>query len=223
MKLCFQTKTWGEGAGWFAQELALGLAEAGARVVYIAPPALPAQRDPRHDNLSRVMTHREAQSGPKPLRVLSSVRRVLGGYAACIRARTATGVYLFSIPDPLVFFLPLLVLLRASGARVFSVVHDPVPHSWPGGVAPSSLKRAVLGVSYRLTTHLIATTGDCRRDLIDRFGVDPSRVSILPHGAFDLGTATDLPGDGELLVFGTLRRNKRVLEAIEAVQLCRRR
>jgi glycogen(starch) synthase len=223
MKLCFQTKTWGEGAGWFAQELARGMAEAGAEVIYVAPPAIPEEREPHHQNLRRVVTPRERQSGSRLLRVLSSARRVIGGYWACLRARGATASYLFSIPDPLPFFIPLQVLLRLSGARLFFVVHDAKPHSWSGGFAPSPLAYFGHWLSYRLATDLVATTSDCRDDLVATFGAEPSRVSILPHGPFDIGTSSDLPGSGTLLVFGSLRRNKRVLEAIKAVQLCRRR
>jgi len=222
MRICFQTKAWGEGAGWFAQELAQGLAEAGARVSYVAPKAIPAHREPAHQNLSRVITSRERQAGPRALRVVSSIRRVLDGYSSCLGARFATDVYLFSIPDPLAFFLPLQLLLRGSGARHFTIVHDAVPHAWAGGVAPSQLHRLVLALSYRLATQLIATTSDCRDDLVTRFGIKPDKVSVLPHGAFDLGAPTELPGEGQLLIFGSLRRNKRLLEAIKAVQLCRR-
>lgn len=221
--VCFQTKTWGEGAGWFAQQLALGIAQAGCNVIYVAPQAVPAERDPHHDNLKRSVSNREQQSGSKPTRILSSLKRVFDGYLGCLSARRVTKTFLFSIPDPLGFFIPLQAVLALSGARQFVVVHDALPHSWVGLKQPPLLQYFALKTSYRMATHLIATTSDCRNDLVARFDIRPERIAVLPHGAFDLGQGSELPGHGNVLIFGSLRRNKRILESIKAVQLCRSR
>ena len=223
MKICFQTKAWGEGAGWFAQELATGMAKAGGEIIYVAPYAVPAEREPQHSRITRHVSHRERQSGSKIARVLSSLRRVMDGYIGCLKARSSTRTYLFSISDPLPFFIPLQLALAGLGARQFLIVHDAVPHSWVGLKKVPRLQWLGLWTSYRLATHLIATTRDCRDLLHARFGVPHRRISVLPLGAFDIGTPTDLPGQGNLLIFGSLRRNKRVLESIQAVQLCRQR
>jgi len=223
MRICFQTKAWGEGAGWFAQELAAGMAKAGAEIIYVAPYAVPAEREPRNPHITRSVSHRERQSGSKIARVFSSLKRVLDGYTGCLKARARTRNYLFSIPDPLPFFIPLQLALASLEARQFLIVHDAVPHTWVGREKLPRWQRLGLWISYRLATHLIATTSDCRDVLHARFDVPLQRISVLPHGAFDLGTPSDLPGTGNLLIFGSLRRNKRVLESIQAVQLSRQR
>ncbi|GAA0553914.1 glycosyltransferase involved in cell wall biosynthesis [Rhizomicrobium palustre] len=221
MKICFQTKTWGEGTGWFAQELASALAENGADVIYVAPKAVPAERDPKHPRVTRYVSRRELGNGPLLPRVLSSLARVRDGIFGCLSARLQTNTYLFSIPDPMPFFLPLQAMLRLLGARVYLIVHDATPHAWAGRARPPFWGRLALILSYRLSSHLIATTRDCRDEMIYRYNLSPARISVLPHGLFALGAPRDLPGNGNLLVFGSLRRNKQVLESIRAVQACR--
>lgn len=46
-------------------------------------------------------------------------------------------------------------------------------------------------------------------------------VAVIPHGVFLLPETTPVPGEGRLLVFGTLRRNKGVRDAIEGVLAAR--
>lgn len=220
VKLCFQTKAWGEGAGWFAQELALGIARSGGLITFVAPPAVPCAREPKNSNLRRVFTDREAVAGSKFTRALSSLRRVISGYAACAKARFDTNTYLFSIPDPLAFFLPLQLALMATGARHYIVVHDAAPHGWVKKPYAPILHSRALKLSYRLASGLVATTTDCKNELINRFGISPSKISVIAHGVFDIGLPTELPGDRKLLLFGSLRRNKRILEAVRAVQYC---
>ncbi|WP_297513818.1 glycosyltransferase family 4 protein [uncultured Caulobacter sp.] len=221
MKVCFQTKAWGEGAGWFAQELALGIAEAGAEVVFVAPPAVPADREPVHPNLQRIFIHRELQAGGKLKRIASSLRRVFDGARQALIWRRKVDVHLFSIPDPLIFFLPLQILLRLLGARHVVVVHDARPHAWAKKGWADGLHYLAIKLSYSLANSLVATTSTNKADLIETFGIDPADIDVLPHGVFDLGEQTSAPGNGKLLVFGALRRNKRILETIKAFQICR--
>jgi glycosyltransferase involved in cell wall biosynthesis len=97
-----------------------------------------------------------------------------------------------------------------------------LPHAWTLPEALRFLQKWCIGLSYRLATVLMPTTRGATAELIDVFGITPERIEIVPHGAY-LIEKTAPPNDlKSLLVFGTLRRNKGVLEAIQAVQKCRR-
>lgn len=222
--ICLQTKSGMEGSGWFGQELAEAIAGNGVRVFYVAPPAVPAEREPSSPNIERFVVPREETTGvSKPYRVYTSLRRVWFGVVGCVRARASTRDFLFSIPDPLVFFLPLQILLRILGGRVHLVIHDALPHAWTLPKPFRFIQKLSLWASYRLATRLLPTTRAGQEILLREFGIAPSRIVIVPHGAYIFDHITQPPGSRSLLVFGTLRRNKGVLEAIKAVQLCRER
>lgn len=217
--LCIQTKSGVGGSGWFAQELAQAVAEGGTKVIYVAPAAVPSAREPRAVGLTRIVVPAERPGAPI-VRFSSSLRRVFCGYAGALRARRRTRHYLFSIPDPLVFFLPLQILLRLTGARIGLVVHDVLPHAWTLPPSLQFLQRWALILSYRLANWLAPTTGSGRDDLRRVFGIADANIVVIPHGAYLLPDPGPPPGTCSLLLFGGLRRNKGILEAIEAVQQC---
>lgn len=219
MKLCVFSKSWREGAGWYAQGLAQGLAEAGADLVFIAPPASPEDREPSAPSILRLRTARERVDGAgRPARVLASLRRIGLGLWALARARRQCRQFIFTTPEPLPITLLAMLALRISGARITFVVHDPHPHSWALPKFLRFFERALHGASYRLANHLVSLTQAGRAELIAAFAAPPARVHVIPHGAFSLPALPPPPtGHGVLLAFGAIRRNKRLLETIEAV------
>ena len=76
---------------------------------------------------------------------------------------------------------------------------------------------------YWLASTVVCLTPAVGDALARDFGVNKAKVQVIPHGPFVLNTMTQLPGQGRLLVFGSLRRNKSVLEVIKGVILARRR
>jgi len=224
--VCLFTKVWREGTGWYAQALAQGLAEAGANVIFIAPAADPPEREPSHPRVRRVQTPRERVDGAaRWVRVWASARRIAGGLAALAQARRASARFLFSIPEPLIVTNLTLLALRLSGAKVTFIVHDPLPHAWalPGWLR--WLERGGHHLSYRLANRLIVLTSAGRNKLISTFGIPPGRIAVVPHGAFVLDHAQAKPPRPlerrRLLAFGTIRANKGLLAAIEAVKALR--
>lgn len=218
------TKGWRSGAAWVAQMIAQAIAEQGATIAYVAPLAHPAEREPHHPNLLRLTTPRELVGRHGRLaRARASLSRVAVGLWHVLRLRAATRVFLFSIPEPLVFTLPLFALLRLSGARVLLVVHDAQPHAWSLPARLRRVERWAHAASYRLADSLVALTPTVREALIRDFGIPPGKIAVIPHGPFSLGKATPLPGRQRILLFGSLRRNKNVREVIEGVLLARSR
>ena len=216
--VCFYTKTWGEGAGWFAQNLVQALAQTGMVVTFVAPAAVPQAREPKHPNIARITTRRESGAGNKVAGVLSSLGRVLDGVSACIRQRSVSPNYIFSIPDPLVFFLLLQIVLKLTAANQVLIVHDALPHSWSLPRGLRVIQYAALWLSYRLASRLVTTTSDGKSDLVHHFGISDEAIDVIPHGPLELGSPSPLPGNGIFLIFGALRRNKQILECIKAVQ-----
>lgn len=222
--ICLSTKSWRSGSGWFAQLLALAIAEAGASIAFVAPLAEPAEREPAHPNLERLILPRECVGGEGwARRRLASARRVLAGVAALARLRFTTGIFMFSIAEPLVVSLPLFALLRLSGAQVILIVHDAEPHAWKLPPPLRFIERQALQTSYRLATRLVCLTHAASTVLAENFGIDRSRVEVIPHGAFPVPGVPPLPASRCLLAFGTIRRNKRLREVIEAILDLRRR
>jgi glycogen synthase len=219
MKLCVFSKSWREGAGWYAQGLAQGLAEAGADLVFIAPPASPEEREPNARSILRLRTARERVDGAGRLtRALASLQRIGLGLWALARARRRCRQFIFTTPEPLPITLLAMLALRFCGADITFVVHDPHPHSWALPKPLRFVERALHGFSYRLANRLVSLTQAGRAELIAAFAIAPKRVHVIPHGAFSLPVLTPSPtGQSVLLAFGAIRRNKRLLETIEAV------
>jgi glycosyltransferase involved in cell wall biosynthesis len=223
-RLALVSKAWRAGAGWFCQELVTSIAEAGAKVVFIAPLAMPESREPCHSNIERVVIPREITvNAPRAKRALASLMRVMCGSYQVLRCMLDTDTFLFSLPDPLIFTIPVFALLRLSGARVIFIVHDVTPHAWRLGPKLRAVERGAHAISYRLASKIVTLTSAARDELVGRFGMSPQKISVIPHGAYDLGKRAPLKRNCHLLLFGTLRKNKRVLQVIEAVKCVRMR
>ncbi|MEP9403998.1 glycosyltransferase family 4 protein [Sphingomonas sp. VNH70] len=205
------------GAGLFAQELAHGIVDAGGAVVFVAPPAENPRYDQPRPGLRRIASRAEQRHGPKWRRAASSILRMATGALGCLRARALTRTFIVTIPDPLVFALPLLAVLRLTGARIIYVVHDPVPHSWKLPPALRSVENGAFALAYRLSSALVVLSEAGAATLHGAYAVGSRPVVVIEHGTFALSAPSPAPGTGDLLLFGTLRRNKGVREAIEGV------
>jgi glycosyltransferase involved in cell wall biosynthesis len=154
--------------------------------------------------------------------VVASLLRIGGGLAAICKLRFSTRNFIFSIPEPLLFTLPLFALLRVTGAQVIFIVHDAQPHAWALGAGMRYVERGAHALSYRLASTIVALTPTVRQALVDDFAIPADKIVVIPHGPFSIGDVGPIPGSGRLLIFGSLRRNKSVLEAIEGVISARR-
>lgn len=204
--------------------IAQAIAEQGSTVAFVAPRAEPASRDPAHPNLLRFETPRELIGDhPKHQRVIASLKRIGSSLWSVCRLRTNTRTFIFSIPEPLVFTLPLFLFLRITGAQVIYIAHDSQPHAWSFRESLRWLERAAHAWSYTLASRVVALTPTVRDALVRDFHVPHQKIVVIPHGPFSLGGVAPLPGNGDLLIFGSLRRNKSVLEVIQGVVLARQR
>jgi len=212
------TKTWmSSGSGLFAQEMVAGMVDAGGEVIFVAPPAQDPRFEQPRPGLHRIRSRRELASGSKLRRVIASLARIASSTIGVLRARTRARVFLVTIPDPLIFAVPILALLRLTGARIIYVVHDPLPHVWKLPKRLRWLENGTFALAYTLSHALVVLNDSAREALIRAYRLGDRPVAVIEHGVFVMGAATQAPGRGELLLFGTLRRNKGIEEAITGV------
>ncbi len=215
--LCVYTRAWTSGSGLFIREIVDALVDLGAQVTFVSPLVdAPAFEAPR-PGLRRIRPMRELSGGHGIRRALRSLGRIAGAAAGLLRARVSNRVFIVSIPDPLVFSIPMLALLRLSGARIIFVAHDPVPHAWSLASRWRWLERAAHGACYHLASSVIVLSVPSRAKLQEVFPAVATPVEVIDHGVFVMGDPVAPPARGALLAFGTIRRNKCTLEAIGGV------
>jgi glycosyltransferase involved in cell wall biosynthesis len=217
-RIVVYTRAWRSGAGLYAQGLVEGLDAAGSEVLFIAPAGYPEDRTAHLRNVRRARPVRELVDGGSRLRrAFFSLARVAGGLSALLAARFTSSRFVVSIPDPFVFSIWPLMLLRLTGAKIVFVCHDPEPHSWSLPARWRWLERAGYRLIYGCASVIAVLSEAGRSPLVRLFGVPAGKIVVSPHGAFDVPAAGPAPGSNMLLAFGTIRRNKQVALAMEAV------
>jgi len=221
-RIVVYTRAWRSGVGLYAQGLVEGLAAAGSKVTFIAPAGYPEDRTAHLSNVRRVRPVRELVDGGSRLRrAFFSLGRVAGGLGALLAARPTSSRFIVSIPDPFVFAIWPLMLLRLTGAKVILVCHDPEPHSWSLPARWRWLERAGYRAIYGCASLIVVLSEAGRAPLVRLFGAPSGKIVVSPHGAFDVPAAGPAPDSNTLLAFGTIRRNKQVALAMEAVVAAR--
>jgi glycosyltransferase involved in cell wall biosynthesis len=95
-------------------------------------------------------------------------------------------------------------------------VHDVVPHQ---ARVPRRIERALLSLLYRAPGAIIVRHEVVRDGLVDGFGIDPAKITLIPWHVPEVGpVARTRPNDSPtVLFFGTLRRNKGVATLLAAI------
>ncbi len=112
--------------------------------------------------------------------------------------------------------LPLLDLVEVP---VIAVLHTVLAH-------PTRRQREILERVVAAAVAVVTMTETARARLVSIYGVEPERVSVIPHGAADNRVPRFRPPSGHrprLLTWGLLGPGKGLEHAIEAVALLRRR
>jgi glycogen synthase len=224
------SRMWRAGTGLYAQGVAKGIAGAlaaagrpASSLLFIAPTA------DEEDTLAGMCRRRpvrefvEEAPVPRRARALRSLRRIVAGQMALLASRLRTRNMIVTIPEPMVAWLPLLALLRLTGARVVFVCHDPLPHAWRLPPRWRVIEHGAIALQYRLAWRIVVLARSAGQTLTSHFGVSQKKISCIAHGAFPAQSAGPIPGRQRLLVFGTIRANKQVHLAIEAVAIARAR
>lgn len=98
-----------------------------------------------------------------------------------------------------------------------SSVHDVTPHQRR---MPAALERRVLARQYAHAGTIVVHHEWVRRRLLEEFSLDPGRIHVVPATVIPAPPVEAGPTNGppEVLLFGTLRRNKGVEVLLEAVR-----
>ncbi|HEY0315232.1 MAG TPA: glycosyltransferase family 4 protein [Sphingomonas sp.] len=219
ISLCVYTRMWQSGGTTlFAQELVDGLLDIGADVTFIAPPGETEPDGRQRLRLTRMRPPREKMGGGSRLaRAASSFARVLAADYYLLKARFSTRLFIITIPDPMLFVLPALLLLRLTAARIILVEHDPVPHAWRLPPRWRWFEKRSLGLRYRLSDLIVVLSDASRDKLSESYPRTRDIVRVCQHGVFPMGEPQPPPAAGRLLLFGTIRRNKGITEAMAGV------
>lgn len=219
--LCVFTRSWRYSTGPFAQKLADSIARQGVTTFLVAPPPEAAGFDASHPNVVQMRTPRGLSGqGSLAARVGVTARRMASGVGQVLKARLRTRRFIITAPEILPVTLPLVVLLRLSGGRVVLVVHDPTPHVGRHALI-RVLERLMLRALYGVATELVVLSESTRRALSDQYRLSAGKISVIPEGMPEL-VAPPLSGSRRLLLFGTIRANKMVAEALQAVEMARK-
>jgi len=217
-KICLYTRAWrSSGTGLFAAELAQGLAGTGTPLTFIAPRNQEERFERVRRGLARWRPPHERPGAGRIGNIFRSLSRMLCGLAMLLAARFTHRLFIVTIPDPLLFSIPVIALLRLSGARIIWIAHDPLPHAWHLPRWLRKMERGAHEACYRLSQSIVVLSGPTRAAMEREFPGLSDRVSIIEHGVFPVEGIGPLPGEGRLLLFGSLRRNKGIVEAMRGV------
>ncbi len=216
--LIVATEADGSGMGRFAVELANALQAAGHDVTLLARP-----------QPYRLQGVRQVAIAPPAARAgwrkrLGLARQSLAMARSVWRAaRPEQPLLLIHIAPTLPISLAPIVAARLRRARIALSLHDFYPHTQRFFPALHGLERWLYRMAYRQCDLIITNNIAQSQRVINEAGVPVARVRALFHGPFVLAGLTPPAPRKELrlLVFGSLRPNKQVLESICAVRRLR--
>lgn len=216
-ELMLVTESSGSGMGRFTVELANAIQLAGVMVRVVAPPQ-------QHEFQVTAQQILAPPTSRRRIAKLANLARLSAQLAGAIvrrggRNRPVLMVHLApSLPASL---LPIAAA-RLRGARIALNLHDFYPHTLRFPTRLRGFERALYRWAYRRFDLVLTTTDEQARRLAAT-GVPVDRIAALYHGVFTVpGIAAPEPSSPtRLLVFGSLRPNKRVLESIRAVRQLR--
>jgi glycosyltransferase involved in cell wall biosynthesis len=209
------------GAMLYVSALTDALAGAGAQVRLIAPHFDPAEKEPRHPGVTRdFLPEGGGGSGNMLVRGVRTASRILLTFPKLLAARRHARDYIVTFYDWIPIQVAQFLWIKAIGGRITHIVHDVTPHAWRFPRRFQTIERWLQRLSYTLPDRVLVLTHAAREELAADWGRS-DRVWVLPHGAYLSGTPAPASGERRLLLFGSLRRNKRIREAIEAMGLLR--
>lgn len=210
------------GAARYVFELVKSLAGTGASVLLFCPSNFTYATELANGGIPLSFS---AMRGTEPGSLLNRITRNLRFFALHFVRQLALCRRhdVFHVQFPLYFPLGLISFLVAKcrGSKVVFTAHDPIPHKW---LLPKSLRfleRGTLSFAYHLSDRIIVHNDADRKLLAGEFGQPPSKISVIPHGPLTMGEQAHAFEEGErleLLLFGSIREDKGVHLAVEAVQ-----
>jgi D-inositol-3-phosphate glycosyltransferase len=175
----------------YALGLTCALAARGVSVDFVGSDKLDAPE--LHGNrLIRFLNLRGDQAEDAPLR--TKVRRLLRYYLrlTAYAARARPRIFHILWNNKFEFFdrTALMLYYRLCGLKVVLTAHN--VNAARRDSRDSMLNRITLWIQYHLARHTFVHTQKMKEELSDDFGVDRSRISVIPFGINDTSPRTDL-------------------------------
>lgn len=209
------------GAARYVFELVKSLADAGACVLLFCPSNFAYAAEIATCGIPVCYS---ATRGTEPGSLLNRISRNLRFFGAHFLRQLSVCEPgdIFHVQFPLYFPLGFgsFLVAKIRGSRIVFTAHDPVPHKW---LLPESLRvleRGTLSLAYRLSDAVIVHNEADRQLLVQQFGQPASKIAVVPHGPLAVGSATHPLKASEyleLLLFGSIREDKGIHLAVEAV------
>ena len=211
------------GLGHYVSKVVLALAQFGVPVVLFCP------ANSRDEAPVRAAGVEVVHAADRPTSHAGLLQRILRNFT--FLAKTAAVQFRLVRRGDIVHFqgilhLPLgFVFLLITKLRAGSVVltaHDPLPHRWRFPRWLQWVERGMLHLAYRASDRIIVHNRAGRDALIREFHLRDDHIAVIPHGPYAVGTTDGGPFPDfrclRLLAFGSIRKNKGLHLAIQAVQ-----
>ncbi|MDP9055644.1 MAG: glycosyltransferase family 4 protein [Acidobacteriota bacterium] len=211
------------GAARYVKEWGLSLASAGATVTLICPSNFDFRDELSSRGLAIVASsERQCFAAGRMERVARNLGQLWRNAGILLRTVRRGDVVHFQFTQRLIG-ITFFVLSYLRRCRIVLTAHDPRPHKW---LLPEIFRRVEWRLtqwSYSLSDRIIVHNEAGRQVLITDFRQPTDKLVVIPHGPFKVENYAATPGPREdklrVLLFGSIRENKGVYQAIEAVQL----
>lgn len=211
------TMAFHSGMGRFASEMVKAAGNLARSVVFVAPPM-----DSEPGNVPRVFFERPRQSRSRFKKIYELSRMNLSSTWAVWRSSSRRSVI---IMVDLYSTVPLSIFpawaARVRGARTVLNLHDFYPHASRFPEKLVWLEHWLFRMAYRQFDIVATMKQDQRERLIREAGVASEKIVTIQHGAFPIDGVRAPENSQEvirILILGSLRENKCVLESIEAIK-----
>ncbi len=210
------------GAAKYVAQLAVALKRGGLPVALFCPENFVYADQLRTEGIELLTApSRDVSDAGLLQRLARNLRYLIEALSRHHRSVRRRDIVHFQFPLRFPFGALFYLSSHLKGAATVLTAHDPMPHRWRAPRGFEWLERAWLGMEYRSCRAVIAHNRNGCAVLTGQFGLQPNRVFLIPHGP---DTAAPAPAPYppfnqlRLHAFGSIRENKGLHLAIEAVQ-----
>jgi len=220
-RILLHTSEPSSGAARYVSELVYGLIANGAEVALFCPPTFEFLRDVEARGAKLILAgHRGVGHASFVVRVARNVRYLLTTTFRQLLAMQSGDVLHFQFPLYFPAGLVFFALAWLRGCPIVFTAHDPKPHKW---LLPTRLRWLdwnMVRLAYSISNRVIVHNETGKQVLVREFRQSPEKIAVVPHGPLRASQAIGPAplGSLRLLVFGSIRENKGVRLAIDAVQ-----
>jgi len=211
------------GASRYVFELTRALASSGWAVTLLVPDNFVYRSRLANETTVQLQTLGERPNDPargRGRRLWDNLRFLLESSLRQCHAMHRGQILHVQFPLHLPFGLIPFLLAKLTGCRIVFTAHDPLPHKWLLPDPWHRLEFWSLGLQYRMSDRIIVHSAAGRETIQNNFAVPDSKLATIAHGTFELEEWIDAPASKQalrVLLFGSLRENKGIHLAIQAV------